>query len=103
VSFDRSKVDLSGRTPIGHGPTPTLWQGFADDLIRQIETGVLEPGDEVSVRPQMEEWKCGLSTAAKVLEHLCRRGLLLKPSRPCQPYRVSGDDSWMRVSDGTPR
>lgn len=97
MSWESGKVDLSGRTPIdGYGPEPTRWRGFADDLIRQIETGVLEPGDEVSPTYQAEEWKCQRITATKAFDHLCRRGLLLRPSRRGQAYRVSGDDSWMR-------
>lgn len=96
MSWQPGKVDLSRRTPIGHGPDPGQWPGFADDLIRQIETGVLEPGDEVAVIWQAQEWKCARHTAAKAFDHLVRLGLLLKPSGTCQPYRVSGDDSWMR-------
>ena len=99
MNWKPGQVDLSGRTPIGTGPEPVRWRGFADDLIRQIETGVLEPGDEVSVKYQAEEWKCPQGTAAKAFEDLVRRGLLLRPSRPAQPYRVSGDDSWMRSED----
>jgi hypothetical protein len=95
VSGYRRKVDLKGRTPTGHGPDPGSWRGFADDLIRQIREGVLEPGDEVAITWQAEEWKCARGTATKAFDHLVHLGLLLRPADNNRPYRVSGDDSWM--------
>jgi DNA-binding transcriptional regulator YhcF (GntR family) len=65
---------------------PRLWVRLKNDLARQIELGILEPGDEVWVAYAAKDAGVSLPTATKALQALVKEGKL-EPSpgapRPC--------------------
>jgi DNA-binding transcriptional regulator YhcF (GntR family) len=66
---------------------PRLWVRLKNDLARQIELGILEPGDEVWVAYTAKDAGVSLGTAAKALQALAKEGKLEPQSAP-RPYLV---------------
>lgn len=66
---------------------PTPWKRFKAELIRQIEAGVLEPGDEVSIVIEARDFGLSYRPARRAFDSLVSEGWLLPPV-PGYPYRV---------------
>jgi len=73
------------RVPGGDG---LLWRKFRAQVIREIEAGILEPGDEVTVKYEAHDAGIHPITAAKALTALVAEGWLLPEVRGKRSYMV---------------
>jgi hypothetical protein len=64
------------------------WVQVKNSLVKQIKTGVLEPGDEVWLMLEAEDQGVSHSTAMKAFHVLVNEGMLESPELPGKPYRV---------------
>lgn len=73
----------------------TIWEQIKEEIIAMIITGELRNGDKVtSIAETAGKYKCGKSTAQKVLENLCEEGVLYKLHG--KGFYVGGDNEKMR-------
>lgn len=73
----------------------TIWEQIKEEIIAMIITGELRNGDKVtSIAETAGKYKCGKSTAQKVLENLCEEGVLYKEHG--RGFFVNGDGDKMR-------
>lgn len=66
---------------------PRLWVRLKNDLARQIELGILEPGHEVRATRTAKDAGVSLPTAVKAIRELAREGKL-EPQGAPRPYLV---------------
>ena len=73
------------------GEDPLLWRKLKNQIITEIESGILEPGDEVTVKYEAQDFKVSPQTAAKAFKALVEEGWLLPEVRGKRPYLVPGN------------
>jgi len=57
----------------------TIWETMKNDILAMIINGDLTNGDKVtSISETAQKFKCGKSTAQKVLDNLCKENILYK-------------------------
>ena len=66
---------------------PTPWKRLKREILRMIDTGVLEPGDDVSVTLECADFGIRYENGRKAFRELAAEGWLLYVG-PNQPYRV---------------
>lgn len=83
---------------------PTPWRRFKAELTKQIEAGVLEPGDEVPLVLEAHDFGVNRFTARKAFNELVKEGKLLPPAAVGDVYRVPpGPDCGRRGNCHWPR
>jgi molybdate-binding protein/DNA-binding transcriptional regulator YhcF (GntR family) len=74
-----------------------LYRQITEHIRREIQSGVLKPGDRLpSVKQMAARWDCTVGTAQRAYQELARQGLVT--SRPGQGTRVVGN--WPASSAG---
>lgn len=68
---------------------PRAWVQLKNLLAVEIEKGILEPGDEVSLTLEAKDFGVNLRTAQKALRALAEEGKLIPPQGHGRPYRVT--------------
>jgi DNA-binding GntR family transcriptional regulator len=68
---------------------PTLWVQFKCLIAWQIAEGILEPGDEVSIVRESEDFGISQVPAQKAFRALVAEALLLAPQSKGKPYMVA--------------
>jgi hypothetical protein len=67
---------------------PTPWVRFKNELIKMMDAGVLEPGDEVCISLEAADFGITQHPAERAFRALVREGKLLPSPGPGRPYRV---------------
>jgi hypothetical protein len=68
---------------------PRPWVQLKNELARQIELGILEPGDEVAVTLEAQDFGITRPIARKAFRALVEEGKLISPQSRGRPYRVA--------------
>lgn len=70
---------LAGFTGGGYNCPATVWEFMKNEILAMIINGELNNGDKVtSISETAQKFKCGKSTAQKVLDNLCEENILYK-------------------------
>jgi DNA-binding GntR family transcriptional regulator len=72
---------------------PRPWVQLKNLLARQIEQGILEPGDEVAVTHEAQDFGVAPVSARKAFRALVEEGKLISPQGQGKPYQVAMDAS----------
>jgi DNA-binding GntR family transcriptional regulator len=69
---------------------PRPWVQLKNLLAAQMEDGILEPGDEVAVTLEAQDFGINQRTARKALRALVAEGRLIPPGEVGKSYTVAG-------------
>lgn len=69
---------------------PRPWVQLKSLLSRQIEDGILEPGDEVALRLEAQDFGISPDRALRAFRALVEEGKLIPPQGVAKPYTVAG-------------
>jgi DNA-binding GntR family transcriptional regulator len=68
---------------------PTPWVRLKNELLRLIESRILEPGDEVAIVYESRDFGVALKTGEKAFHALVAEGKLIPPAGNGKPYTVA--------------
>lgn len=68
---------------------PRPWVQLKHELARQIELGILEPGDEVALTLEAQDFGVTPQIAKKSFRALVEEGKLVSPQGVARPYTVA--------------
>ena len=68
---------------------PRLWVQLNHMMAHQIEQGILEPGDEVALTLEAQDFGVTPQTAMKAFRALVEDGKLISPQSIGKPYTVA--------------
>ena len=68
---------------------PRPWVQLKNELAREIDLGILDPGEEVAVALEAQDFGITRLTAGKAFHALVEEGKLISPQRRGMPYTVA--------------